>query len=481
MLRFLAFAALGSLAAAAENASPVLPDTSAYEGTWLGEVVAPNDQTSIGFAFKRTEHGLLMTFHMPAMFIEHATLGPVQIADGNVRFPPLDTELARNGDALRGTFGLSHLPVTLRRVERFPDAAPRPTFPAAPAPRWTVALGSETWASPVVQDGTIYVGSVDGKFHALDAMNGHERWTWSGPTPLYGTALVTEDACYVVDERTDLVCLERNNGRLRWRTPLHDATLGGALKPNETFTHRTATPIILRGVLYVGSSDGGIYALNPRTGEVHWRHDAKTKIYASAGVVGDNLLFGGFDGGVIVFDPAARREIARTKLPGPVVSTPVAHGDRIVVGCRDYMLYGLNTADLSIAWKYSYWFSWVESTPVLVGDEMYIGGSDFARITAMNPITSKPRWSAVVYGISWGTPVVTDDTVYAAMQAQSDAIIPHQAGIVAIDRVSGRTKWRMPIALPANAPRAGCIGSLVATAESIIAVQFDGTVVALPR
>src|SRR4051812_38535302 len=122
MLRLLLLVVFGSAVSDLPGQTPVpaMPDTSAFEGTWLGEVVAPNDHTSIGFAFKSSEHGLLMTFHMPAMFTAHATVGPVQIADGRVRFPPLDTELSRNGELLAGTFGLSHLPFTLRRVERFP-------------------------------------------------------------------------------------------------------------------------------------------------------------------------------------------------------------------------------------------------------------------------------------------------------------------------------------------------------------------------
>ncbi len=462
------------------SAAAPLPDTSAFEGTWLGEVVAPNDRTAIGFAFHRTPQGLIMSFYMPAMFLPGVTLGPAQVREGKVSFPPLTTTLARDGDKLTGTFGLSHLPVELHRAERFPAPPPAETFPAAPAPTWTAALGAETWASPVTRDSAIYVGSVDGKLHALDAANGRERWTWSGLNPLYGTALVTDARVYVVDQRSDLVCLNRADGKLAWRVALYDERLGGAPKPNETFTHRTPTPLLVDDTLYVGSPDGGVYALDGATGTIRWRHDARTKIYATLGLDGDDLLVGGFDGTVLALNRLTQKETARTKLAGAVVSTPVVAAGTVIVGCRDYMLYGLSRADFSGRWQFSYWFSWVESTPALVDGVAYLGGSDFARITTLDPESGETYWSTVVHGLTWGTPLVTRDTVFAGMHAQGDAIIPHRGGIVALDRETGAVKWLRPIPNTPGVNRAGIIGSLALAGDNVIAVAFDGTVFALP-
>lgn len=461
-------------------APPSAADAAPFVGTWLGEVIAPNDRTEIGFAFNATEKGLIATFHMPTMFIERATLGPVRLANGTLQFPPLTTTLAREGDKLTGTFGLSHLPVELRRVDQFPAPGPKPTYPAAPAPRWTASLGAETWASPVVRDDTIYIGTVDGKLHALDPANGRERWHWAGPNPLYGTVLADASHLYLVDDRFDLVCLARADGKLAWRAPLHDEKLAPRPKPNETFTHRTPTPQLADGTLYAGSTDGGVYALDPATGAVKWRHDAKTKIYATIAVDGDDLLVGGYDGTVLALNRTTREETARAKLPGPVVSPPVVAGKTVIVGCRDYMLYGLSRAQLSGQWQFSYWFSWVESTPAIVDGAAYIGGSDFARITKLDPETGDAEWSTVVHGLTWGTPLVTSDTVFAGAHAQSSAIIPHEPSFVAIERQTGAVKWRQVLPLPKGAERAGFIGSPARAGESVIGVALDGTVTAWP-
>jgi outer membrane protein assembly factor BamB len=479
-IRFLlaAFLALPSLLHA-QTLAATSPGPADFAGVWLGEVVAPNDRTTIGFEFTPGAKGLITTFHMPAMFIARATLGPAQIANGALRFRPLDTALVRDGDKLTGMFGLSHLPVELRRAEKFPDPQPAPTYPAAPAPRWTASLGAETWASPTAADDAIFIGTAAGKLHALDAATGRERWSWNGPNPLYGTAVVTDRRIYVIDSRGDLVALTRD-GALAWRLPLHDEKLGGPLKPNETFTHRTPTPVLVAGTLYAGSSDGGVYAIDPAAGKILWRHEANTKIYATLGVDGDDLLVGGFDGTVLVLNRDTRKETARKKLPGPVVSTPVVAAGTVIVGCRDYMLYGLNRTSLAGKWQYSFWFSWVESTPAVVDDIAYLGGSDFARVSALEPEAGEKEWATVVHGLTWGTPLVTNDAVFAGTHAQASAIIPHEAGFVALDRETGAVKWRHIIPLAKGAERAGFLGSPALVGGNVIAVAFDGTVMAWP-
>src|SRR5262245_16484694 len=81
-----------------------------FEGTWLGTVTAPKATAEIGFAFRRTEKGLFTTFHMPAMGIDRAPVGPAETKGDTLVFAPLATTLTRDGNRLLGTFALSHLP-----------------------------------------------------------------------------------------------------------------------------------------------------------------------------------------------------------------------------------------------------------------------------------------------------------------------------------------------------------------------------------
>lgn len=466
-------------------ASFAAPPSGDFEGLWLGEIVAPNARTQIGLAFTPTEKGLLVSLHLPAMFLYGVNFGPAEIHDGVFTLDALNLAVTQHGDTLVGTFAPAGLPVELHRGGSFTAEPPAPVFPAPPAPAWSHSLGAPAWASPVTRDGVIYVGTIDGKFHAIRATDGSELWTWTGENPLYGEALASDDSLFFVDERSDLVSLARVDGTLRWRLALHDEkTAGGPAPKNETFNHRTATPVIdTKGILYIGSTDGGVYAVRAKTGKKLWRHDAKAKIYAPVTFRGDDLIVGCFDGSVITYNRRTRQETSRVKLGGPIVSAPVIAGDRIVVGARDYLLYGLDSSkSAAIAWRNSYWFSWVESTPRLVDGLLYIGGSDYRRVSAIEPATGRVRWATDVLGLTWGSPVISADTVYAATAGQNidGTVIKHSGGIVALDRQTGAVKWRYVSPTPATAGFTGYTNSLTLAGGKIIGASVDGTLVAFP-
>ncbi len=459
------------------------PDAD-FEGVWLGEITGPNARTAVGLAFTRTGRGLAVSLYFPGMFLYGVDFGPAEIRDGAFVFEPFNLTVARRGDTLTGTFAIAKLPLELRRAASWPPAGLIPPYPAAPAPAWSLPLGAAAWASPVARDGVVYVGTVDGSLHAVRASDGRRLWTWHGPNPLYGEALLTEDSVCLVDDHCDLVCLARANGTLRWRTPLHDQKPAGEPAPrDETFNHRTAAPVIDgRGILYVGSTDHGLYAIRAANGEVVWRRDAGAPICAPVTLSGDDLIVAGIDGSVVRFDCRLQEETMRVKLGGSIVSAPVIAGDRIVVGCRDYLLYGLDAAKGTVAWRDSYWFSWVESTPRLVDGVLYIGGSDYRRVSALDPATGRARWATDVRGLTWGSPVVTATTVYAGTAGQNIAgtLIKHLGGVVALDRRTGAVKWRYDSPVPADATFTGCTGSLVLAAGNIIGAGVDGVLIAFP-
>lgn len=458
----------------------------AFEGVWTGEIVAPNTRAEFGLAFTTTaEKGQLVSLDFPAMFLHSVNFGRAEIHGDTFTLPPLNLTLTRDGDTLTGTFALSKLPVTLHRGGTFPPPPAPAVWPAAPAPLWTRSLGAAAWASPVAPDGTIYVGTIDGKLHAISAADGHELWTWSGRNPLYGAPLVTIDAIYLVDEAGVLSRLDRPTGELAWSTPLREEkSAATAPAKNETFNHRATTPALdeKHGYVYAASTDSAIYVVRSRNGLIQSRHPTPARIYAPLALIGDELYAPCFDGTILGLNRRNLRELLRTKIGGPIVSAPAFTADRIIVGARDYLLYGLDRTNGSVAWRDTYWFSWVESSPRLVNGTLYIGGSDFRRVSAIAPETGKTLWSTDVLGLSWGSPVVTADTVFAgtAGQAIEGTVIQHTGGIVALDRATGAPKWRYVSPVPAHADFIGFAGSLELVDGRIVGAAVDGTLIAFP-
>jgi outer membrane protein assembly factor BamB len=289
---------------------------------------------------------------------------------------------------------------------------------------------------------------------------------------------------YFIDGQVNLVALNRVDGTLRWTRALHDAKIAGRPVPeNPTFNHRTAVPLLHDGVLFAGSSDGGLYAVAPATGSILWRHEARAPIFSGIGLNGpDTLMFGTMDGSVVCLDRRDQREVLRIRTGAGVVTTPVVAGGRLIVGSRDYLLYGFNAADGSLAWKFSYWFSWVESTPVVSDGIAYVGASDYSRVTALDPGTGRAHWAAEVHGMNWGSPLVTAQRVFTGTVAQNipGTAIAHVGGIVALDRATGAVLWRWPAALAPEGQFGGYAGTLAIAGDKVIAAGFDGNLIALP-
>lgn len=458
------------------------------EGRWTGTVSAPQGEVAeIGLHFQRdTRDALALRLHFPAMFTHDAPLGAaVETAgDGRYTLPAFATELRLEGDRLTGTFTAAGLPLDLRRGGEFSPPPPEPVHPQGPTPLWQHDLGTGTWAPPATDGAVVYVGGGDGRFHAVNAADGRARWVWTGSAPIDGRAVVGPAAVYFLDTRGDLVALDRATGALRWRRPLHDAALAGGPAPdNPTFNHRAATPLLDGATLYAGSSDGGLYAVAAADGAVRWRHDARAPVYSGIALDGDGLLFGTMDGSVVRLDRGTRLETLRVKTGGGVVTTPVVAGGRLVAGSRDYLLHAFDPADGAPAWRFSYWFSWIESTPALRDGRLYLGGSDYARVSALDPATGRADWSTVVHGMSWGTPLVTGRHVFAGTVNQNlpGTLIRHRAGLVKLDRATGRVLWR--IALP-DAPEgkfAGYAGDPVLAGGKVVVAGLDGLLRAYPE
>ncbi|MFI5336092.1 MAG: PQQ-binding-like beta-propeller repeat protein [Opitutales bacterium] len=465
------------------------PAPDPIEGRWTGTVASPQGTTAeIGLEFLRARDGtLIFRLNFPEMFTYGVTFGiPVNgDTQGNYAVvPAFDLRLHLSGDRLAGTFGPGRLPLALQRGGAWTPKPPAQVHPAAPAPRWRHNLGGPTWAAPVVCGETVYVGTEKGAFHAVRATDGRTLWTWQGTTRIDGAALVTEERVYFLDGSISLVCLDRATGVLVWRTPLHNAALAGKPVPdNPTFNHRSATPLLADGVLYAGSSDGGLYAVDAAAGNVLWRHEAHAPIFSTVTRSGpDTLLFGTMDGSAVLLDRRTRREILRVHTGGGVVTAPLVADGCLVIGSRDYQLYGFHLADGTEAWRHSYWFSWVESSPVLRDGLVYVGASDYRRVTVLEPATGRVRWSTEVQGMNWGTPLVTASRVFTGTVNQNipGTAIEHTAGLIALDRASGAVRWQFVLPKAAEGGFAGFAGSLALAGDAVIAAGFDGWLYAFP-
>ena len=78
-------------------------------------------------------------------------------------------------------------------------------------------------------------------------------------------------------------------------------------------------------------------------------------------------------------------------------------------------------------WKHYYWFSWIESPPVVRGQTVYTGSSDGVGVYAIDVATGARRWKAPVPGWAWARTAV-DDRMRHVSQCPPQLVGRHTCG-----------------------------------------------------
>ena len=120
-------------------------------------------------------------------------------------------------------------------------------------------------ATPVIVAGTIYIGDLDGTFHALSLETGTTRWTFKSEAGFPASAAASTDPALplvVVGDADGVVhALDAKSGAQRWEYETDGEISGG--------------PTIVHGAtgsrVFVGSQDASLSCLDLATGRLIWK------------------------------------------------------------------------------------------------------------------------------------------------------------------------------------------------------------------
>lgn len=231
-----------------------------------------------------------------------------------------------------------------RRTARNSGYTPlRPSF--ARDDVWFFETGKGIFSSPVIdKDGTIYVGSANKRFYALNP-DGTEKWSKLLGELVDSAALIAEDGTIHVGSGDGFLYAFDPAGKELWKFQ----PKGGAFI---TWFEGNVT-IGPDGTLYVGNDDFHLYAIDRATGKEKWSLKTGDQIWSAAGISPtDNMLyFGSNDLNLRAVDikaaaenPSAVEDKAlmwRGTTLGSVVASPLITKEGVVVcGSFDGYVYG---------------------------------------------------------------------------------------------------------------------------------------------
>jgi outer membrane protein assembly factor BamB len=318
-------------------------------------------------------------------------------------------------------------------------------------PFWTAGLGQQISATLAIADGVVFAGAWDGKLYALDARNqGMKLWSFtvSSDGQIYAPPVVAGGLVYThghVDGSAEnpLYALRVTDGAIVWSTKPPPPQVPPSLLS-------FAAVLVQDGVIYIPAI-GSLGAILVGRADAATGKEIPGKgpdgLTASSPIIAGNLLYiGATDGYVYALDKTKEMVMVwRTRIASDEAGTPLAGVDTsntdvssspsvangvVYIGSPDHHLYALNATTGNILWKYEAGDVINFSSPAVANGIVYIGSDDHA-LHAVDAATGKGLWKYATGGKIKSSPTVENGVVYVGS---------YDGNLYALDAVTGKVR-----------------------------------------
>jgi len=334
------------------------------------------------------------------------------------------------------------------------------------------------WSGGVVADGTLFLGSLEGRLVAVSTADGTLQWseqmtvtsssgilgctTGTARVVLYGTPAVAGDLVYITGYTGKLYAFDKGSLQKRWVYP-----------PEGYLAPLVGGPVVAQDIVYFGASDGRVYALDAATGVEAWEpFPTGDKIWSTPVVADGTVYVTCFDKRLYALDAATGEpRWVSDEAGGAIASTPLVYNDTVYFGAFDRYLYAVDAADGSLRWKSEIEAgNWFWATPVAYGNAVYApcldgkvyvfdaeDGHEIDAIDFEEPLSSSPVLvdGAIIIASEEGRVYSLKDnqkrelknlgaTVHAPLYASDGVVYIHtQEGeaLYALEAATGTEKW----------------------------------------
>jgi outer membrane protein assembly factor BamB len=277
---------------------------------------------------------------------------------------------------------------------------------------------------------------------------------------------------------------------------------GPSQKPDLVWVFQTSgavgsSPAISDGVVYFGTSDNYLYALDIQTGQENWKFQAGGLVHSSPAISDGVVCVGSMDAYLYAVDAESGMEKWRFQTGDAVGSSPAISDGVVYFGSNDGYLYAADALTGHEKWKFQTG-GWVESSPAISDGVVYqsssdgclyavdaesgtekwtfqaerpdhvfrssvaisdgvvcvtyaapsrYGGVDDCSLYTVDSQSGKEKWE--FQGLNLTAPAILDEVVYvgsASVKVEGfDYVMLGEDRLYALDRQSGTEKWKFPV------------------------------------
>lgn len=450
-------------------------------GTWLASSGSQDNPCEAYFQFTHVGDSLQTNVSLPRYgnkFMQ-MPLPPAILTTDTIRLPTFDGVYYPNKDQILAQINFLYeaLPFTLTRVEKVGAPVLDTSRISARKPAWTFAAGGRIWSAPVLYFTQLMFGCDDSCFYAIAPATGKLLWKFKTGGRVRGKAATFDrNICFTSDDGY-VYCIAGQTGKLIWKSRIND---GKYLRKDPSMTdgewdYKLSSPVVSGKTMYVGSTDSCLYALEAATGKIRWKFKTDHIIRATPQVAGSLVFCGNWAGKFYSLQKETGDKVWQADLHQSILSQPAIENNRLIIGSRHAWLWCFDALTGHEIWKYNYWWSWVESSPVIEKGIAYIGSSDLRRMLAINTETGKTLWSTPSSGYPYTTATVNDNTVFmGTLESNPEG---HSPGyIYLLDKSTGQVREKIEVPTSQPGYLDGIFGQLVIDKTRFYAATLEGKI-----
>ncbi len=152
------------------------------------------------------------------------------------------------------------------------------------------------------------------------------KWKYKAGDAILSTAAIVDGVVYFGTVDGHLVAVDLASGKERWKYSTNKAPI-------------SSSPAVASGTVFVGDEDGFFHAVRARDGEKQWGpFETEGEIISSPSVVGDHVLFGSYDGHLYCLRAKDGSVVWKHLTEGRVHASPAVAGyHTFVAGCDGFL------------------------------------------------------------------------------------------------------------------------------------------------
>jgi outer membrane protein assembly factor BamB len=207
---------------------------------------------------------------------------------------------------------------------------------------WSYLAGGPIYSSPAIFNGILYEGSNDGNLYALNATKGTLIWSFNAGSIVYASPAIADNIVYVCSEYGALYALNASDGTKVWQ-----ANIGSGMD------HADDSPAVANGIVYIGARNG-YYAFNATDGSQVWFFTSPYStrqltgyVYSSPAVSGNVIYFGSIDSYVFALNAYNGSMIWSYRTGGFLFTSPAITNGVVYIGSYDGYIYALGASPAS--------------------------------------------------------------------------------------------------------------------------------------